>query len=144
MAAIVRSETYYRRPPTSTQAKWDDATWPERALIALEYALHKRIPRPAGDNGLTVWARIDYGRWLAECPQCSSAQVVTWSDPRMTCSRCFAGWTALTMPADPEAVEAPLVDLPAPEQFWWADDDPANPANQQPVDPGPADPEGEA
>lgn len=136
MGAIVRSETYYRRPSTCTQQKWDAATWPERALIYLEYVLRMRIPRPEGDNGLTAWARIDAGRWLAECPTCSSAQVVTPTDPRMTCCRDFTGWTTLLMPADPDAVEAPLVDLPVTGQFWWNPDDPANPAE----DPSPYPP----
>ncbi|MEU9793837.1 hypothetical protein AB0E27_24950 [Streptomyces sparsogenes] len=139
MAAIIRAETYYRRPSTCSIEAWDAAPPSEKALIYLESVLQLRIPRPDGPNDMQTWARIDAGRWLAECPTdgCHSAQVISPLDPRMTCCRCFAGWSALLVPADPDAVEAPLTSLPRAEQWWWADDDPANPANQQPTYPYP-------
>jgi hypothetical protein len=87
------------------------------------------VPEPAaaaaGDGDPPAAARVDYGRWLADCPApgCKNAQLLDPADPRWFCVACHNAdvggrWRPVAWPADRAAVEAGLVDLPEAKQFW--------------------------
>lgn len=91
--------------------------------------------------GVLVYPQINHGRWVADCPECSSAQIVTPADPRLFCVECLSGWFQLTFPADPLAAEQAVKGLPVREQNWWhPDDDAWNRPREPETDPAP--PEG--
>lgn len=70
-------------------------------------------------------ARVDAGRWIAECPLCNVPSWVTWRDPRLWCVTCentaVAGrWVHVEFPADEvrEECERVLRVRPPHHQFW--------------------------
>jgi hypothetical protein len=124
---ITRAEDLYRPPPYLAPDAWATEAPALRCVLWFEHRQQRRIH--TGDAfviGQQLYARINHGRWLADCT-CGSAQVVTPADPRMWCVECGTGWWQLTFPADVVAVEESLSALPIPEQNWWAEPDPARP-----------------
>jgi hypothetical protein len=88
-------------------------------------------PMPGPPAGPPVLARIDHGRWVADCNlddparqrQCRAAQYAHPDDRRLYCSTCTnqavgGRWRPVLWPADRAAVEAPLGGLPPREQNW--------------------------
>ncbi len=74
-----------------------------------------------------VYARIDFGRWLADC-ECGGAGYVDPSDPVFFCVVCgnvavHGVWRQVEFPADREAIELEVLRRPVEE-----------PANLSPVD----------
>lgn len=76
---------------------------------------------PGPDNavaGAEVRAYINGGRWLAECPDCRSAQVVSDTERVFWCLHCgnseinFA-WRHVRMPRNRRAIEPVLLKRPA-------------------------------
>lgn len=133
---VQRAETYYLPPPSLPPTAWDLVPPAERVLRWYEQRMQRRLTVPAGTIlGVTLWARIDAGRWVADCP-CRSAQIVTPSDPRFACPECGAGWFTVRFPDDVAAAEAAVAEQLPSERFWWQADDP-NPWNQ-PADPAPS------
>jgi hypothetical protein len=128
---VQRAETFYLPPPPLRPDEWALVPPAELCLRWYEMRQQRRIEAPSGTLlGIKLWARIDAGRWVADCP-CGSAQVVTPTDPRFACPECGAGWFAVVFPEDTAAAEAAVAsDLPS-ERFWWQDDDP-NPWNRPP------------
>src|SRR3546814_13686753 len=81
--------------------------------------LQRRLPDiPRTTQSEPLYARIDAGRWIAECP-CGSAHVVSPTDPHMLCTVCLDSWHPLIFPADPEAAEAEVDAQPRRHQFWY-------------------------
>ena len=83
-------------------------------------ASKKSMHMPAQDgvkNGEVV-AYINHGRWVAECPDCAGAQIVSEKERRFWCVSCgnaainFA-WRHVRLPRDREGIEAVLVVRPA-------------------------------
>lgn len=74
---------------------------------------------PAPADGLPIVAAVvNHGRWIAECPACSSAQLVRPDDPRFWCVECrnaSAGgaWLRIVWPDDAAAAEHFLLERPA-------------------------------
>lgn len=136
-SSIVRAQGFYLPPPDQPPTAWDLAPIAERALRWYETKVGRRVPTPTGVVlGTQVWARIDAGRWVADCT-CRSAQVVSPDDPRFGCPECGAGWYAVVFPDDVDAAELAAEQLGAPrEQFWWNPSDPS-PWNQPPPGPPP-------
>lgn len=69
------------------------------------------LPTQTGDVEIAV--RCEQGRWLAQCPWCSSAQWASRTDPRYFCSTCLnerdgARWAAVRWPDDTPAIEEAL------------------------------------
>ncbi|WP_426404213.1 hypothetical protein ACN9M0_24750 [Streptomyces sp. R-07] len=127
MGLITRAEDYYLPPPYLAPDAWADKAPALRCVLWYEYRQQRRIH--TGDAfviGQQLYARINHGRWLADCT-CGSAQIVTPTDPRMWCVECGTGWWQLTFPADVTAVEESLAALPVAERNWWAEPDPARP-----------------
>ncbi|MER6098334.1 hypothetical protein ABT154_21250 [Streptomyces sp. NPDC001728] len=123
---ILRAETFYLPPPYLPPTVW--AAEPPAMLVVRWYEerASRRIHTDPASNAGTQFARINHGRWLADC-SCGSAEVVTPTDPRMWCVICGTGWWQLTFPSDVFAVEQSLEGLPLAEQNWWAEETVARP-----------------
>ncbi|MEW2567626.1 hypothetical protein [Streptomyces sp. NPDC047070] len=120
---IVRAEAFYLPPPSQPATAWDLVPAAERVFRWIEHRQQRRVRVPDGFLiGRRLYARINHGRWVADCP-CNSSQVVSPADPRLACTECGAGWFQLVFPEDPDAVEASLADLLPSERNWWHDDD---------------------
>jgi hypothetical protein len=68
-----------------------------------------------------VQARILYGRWMADCPECNGANDVDPNEPVFLCTSC--GWpgmlTRVLFPENSEAIEHELLKRPRPENRNW-------------------------
>lgn len=125
MPVILRAEDFYTPPSHLPADAWGHLAGAERVIAWYEQTAQRRLPRPVGEpSGEPLYARIDAGRWVAQCP-CGSAQVVTPSDPRMFCVECLTGWRPVLIPADIDAAERSVVEAPVHARFWWHPDDPA-------------------
>lgn len=68
---------------------------------------------PTKVSKTTVSVRCESGRWLVDCPACSSAQLAARQDPRFFCVSCLneragAQWLTVVWPADVPGIEAAL------------------------------------
>ncbi|MEU0716845.1 hypothetical protein ABZ498_06640 [Streptomyces lavendulocolor] len=124
---VRRAQDFYTPPPQLPADCWNTLPPAERVIAYIEQVQQRRLPRPEAElPGPPLIARVDAGRWVAQCPQCASAQVVTPDDPRMWCVECQPdGWATVRFPEDPASVETEVAALPSRERFWWAEDDPA-------------------
>lgn len=84
-------------------------------------ASKKSMHAPAQDGvtaGTTLKARIDWGRWLVDCPDCPSAAMVSENERVYWCLSCgnasvkFA-WRKVQMPQARKSIEAALMKRPA-------------------------------
>ncbi|MEV1063371.1 hypothetical protein [Streptomyces sp. NPDC050263] len=123
---VARAETYYVPPPgRSPRDDWALVPAAERVWRWAELRQQRRLVPPDGFViGQHAYARINHGRWVADC-LCGSAQVVTPADPRMACTECGLGWIRLVFPEDPAAAEAAVADELPHERNWWHPDDPS-------------------
>ncbi|MDT9695366.1 hypothetical protein [Streptomyces sp. P17] len=120
---VTRAERFFLPPPHLRPDAWDLVPVAERAVLWFEQKAQRRLPRTdAFDLSVTLYARIDAGRWVASCP-CKSAQIISPADPRMWCVECLSGWFQVIFPADVGAAERAVEQLPAHEQFWFHPDD---------------------
>jgi hypothetical protein len=82
------------------------------------------VPRPTGHNpDVTAYARVDDGRWIADCPWgCGAAFNLPAGETVMWCTECAGaglGHTAaLVWPADMERLTHNLESWPGMIQFW--------------------------
>lgn len=150
---IQRAEAFYRPPTTLPGSAWDHVPPAERVWRWYENAAQRRLTPPAGVLlGEKMYARINHGRWVADCV-CGSAQIVTPLDPRFACPECGYGWAQILFPSNPEAAEAEVSPKAPHERNWWHADDraawdrPRSPApepekgpQRPPVDPTPEEP----
>jgi len=134
---IVQAETYYLPPPPrrgQTPQDWSQVPGSELIYKWALTNLGRRVPLPTGHvpDHPGLYARIDDGRWLAECDNCGAAWIVSVldPDPRFGCIECKRDWVPLIVPADVPAAEAEALALSS--RFWWQADDPRNPAAPEP------------
>lgn len=121
--AVLRSQDFYTPPATAPAGAWQLQPPAERVIIWYELKQQRRLPRPTAVLlGASRYARIDAGRWVADC-FCNSAQVVSPDDPRMFCVECLTGWYSIVFPADPAAAEQAVAGSAAHRRFWWHPDD---------------------
>ena len=77
-----------------------------------------RVPNIGNVQG-QVLARVNHGRWIADCPaQCGGALVVTENPALFICVECGSpenggNWYAVVFPADKLAIENVLLKRPA-------------------------------
>lgn len=145
---VQRAESFYRPPPTLPGGAWDHVPPAERVWRWYENTAQRRLNPPSGILlGERVYARINHGRWVADCV-CGSAQIVTPADPRFACPECGYGWAQIQFPARPEAAEAEVSAKAPHERNWWNADDlkawdrpgPPPPEPEKMPGRGPADP----
>ncbi|MFJ7523896.1 hypothetical protein ACIQ1S_03125 [Streptomyces griseus] len=146
--AIVQAETYYLPPPPrrgQPAQDWSQVPGAELVYRWAETRLNRRVPAPTETlpDHPGLYARIDDGRWLAECDACRSAWIVSVRDPRFGCVECRRDWVPLIVPDDIAAAEAEALAL-GTSRFWWHPNDPRNPHAPEPVppvEPGPEVPQ---
>lgn len=147
--AIVQAETYYVPPPPrrgQPAQDWSQVPGAELIYKWADYRLNRRLSVPTASvpDHPGLYARIDDGRWLAECDACGSAWIVSVLDPRFGCveTTCKRDWVPLILPEDTNAAEAEALALT--RRFWWHPFDPRNPNVESPGEPAPdPDPEPE-
>jgi len=66
---------------------------------------------------------LNYGRWIAECPDCHGAQLACHEDPRFMCNECAniaaeGLWRAIEWPIDRPGIEAALERRHIDNQNW--------------------------
>lgn len=82
------------------------------------------VPRPTGHNPqVRAFARVDDGRWLADCPWgCGAAFISPEGETRMWCTECAGGGFGLTgvlvWPGGVDRLTVNLESLPTMLQFW--------------------------
>lgn len=107
-----------------------DASFEEYvAGMITAYARRQRVTVPpltdvAIDAALD--ARVDAGRWIAECPDCHDAQYVWTAEahPLFLCVTCFNAtvgrrWRPVLIPSERAAIEAALEPRPMPHNRNW-------------------------
>lgn len=137
---ILRAETVYL-PPTPRRGQpaqdWSQVPGAELVYKWVEVKFGWRIPAPTQSvpNDPGLYARIDDGRWIAECTACASAWMVSPVDPRFGCPMCRRDWVPLVLPDDIAAAEAEALALT--RRFWFHPDDPVNPTRDAAPEPEP-------
>jgi hypothetical protein len=127
--AVVRAEDFYLPPPHLPADAWALVPPAERVWRWYEQRMQRRVRAPDGHLiGQRIYARINAGRWVADCP-CASAQVVTPADPRVACVECGWGWAEVVFPTDAASAEASVADEPPHLRHWWHPDDPTRPVD---------------
>lgn len=124
-ARPLRAEDYYTPPPGRPADAWQHLPPAERVVAWYEERMQRRLPRTDARllTGQPRYARIDAGRWVADCP-CGSAQIVSPEDPRLYCVECLpGGWVEVAFPGDIAAAEQEVAEQPRHAQFWWHPDD---------------------
>jgi hypothetical protein len=69
--------------------------------------LQKPVPSFDGINGI-VEAQVNHGRWLAECPSCPNAIMLSRDALLFLCDNCGEGWLNVAWPLNREEIEAML------------------------------------
>lgn len=87
-------------------------------MTALAERVGVRVP-PLTDvsDAPPLPARINWARWIVDCPHCASAVLVWLSTPLMLCLECWnesvgGRWRRVALPPDTQAVEAALAARP--------------------------------
>lgn len=105
-----------------------------RTAPSADYALFLKnveLPNPP-KAGIALVApipvRANHGRWIVDCPICSSAQLATPDDQRFFCVTCGnintgGQWRPVTWPSDPKAIESMLIKRPRIENMNWQPDE---------------------
>ena len=123
MDGIVTAGTGYARPMHWPAHDWEQVPIASRVHVAAGRPVPLGLPVHLVG---TVHARLEHGRWIAECPACPSAQFVDPADARFFCvePNCGNGganaWFTVIWPDERErlAVERAALRLPVDERNW--------------------------
>ena len=92
MADIITADTAYADADLFAHPGFRDERVPisRRAatINARSFGIILR-PTPGVVDDLTITARVDHGRLIADCPFCRSAQMASRDDPYFLCADCF-------------------------------------------------------
>lgn len=136
-ARILRAEDAYRpkrmnaRTAALPLAEWAFHRYPPVLPEKLDLSRRGRMVR-----GLKIKAEVNHGRWVGRCTFCSSAQVVSPSDPRFLCAgadgcanaEARGAFVRIVFPpaAECAAIEAALVCRPRENRNWTHGETAAN------------------
>lgn len=122
-------ETRWADPPQGmSRQDWEALPAAERGLWQVrEILIRHGHPRPSGlDTAHPVFARLDHGRWIVQCPECHSAQLAAVTDPRFYCLECgnvgTGRWRPVVWPEDRPAVETAALARSGPVMWAHASD----------------------
>lgn len=90
------------------------------ALLAFQAAVlaARRGPAPA-ESALPLVARVDFGRWLGDCP-CGDAPVIDPDWSLACCLSCGAIYRTIVLPKGAADIETALLARPYPlNRFWF-------------------------
>lgn len=79
-------------------------------------------PIPLLTSTTPVQARLDAGRWIADCPiGCGGAEMVSQADPVFLCLSCGSGdmWWPVSFPGHLRAIEAEVAKRGDPHGWAW-------------------------
>lgn len=85
-------------------------------------AAHRGWPEPTGTSLTPVLARLDAGRWLADCPLgCNGAEWVSQADPVFLCLSCGSGgqWWPVEFPAEKTGIDNEVTKRAAINAWGW-------------------------
>jgi hypothetical protein len=93
-------------------------------VVAQKAKRHGRSIGRADESQGKVPAYVNHGRWVADCPDCNGAELVTPNEPMM-CDACFnegngGAYRAVVFPRSQREIEAQLAIRPEPEHRNWA------------------------
>lgn len=92
---------------------WAWASW-------LRLLSGKAAPPRVWQSAGVALARINWGRWIADCPVCSGAMVVSRKDPWFWCPECGqSGWRQVEFPENADEIEEILVKRPDKRVRNW-------------------------
>jgi hypothetical protein len=124
--AIKSAEDFHHHDP-----RWGSSTTAAERIV-LQYWKHgdpmmegsARLPRMVS-NKATVYARVDLGRWIVDCPWCKSAQHASREDHRFFCVECGNAavdghWVPVSWPNEWAAIEEILSARPDKGNQWWS------------------------
>jgi hypothetical protein len=106
---VIRTTEHDLRAPKGLEDH--PAAWAPAMALAAEGVV---FAMPLARSGVAVSAYINWGRWVADCAFCASAQVVTPDDARMWCPGCRnadvnGAWVRVAFPRDRAGIEEVLV-----------------------------------
>src|ERR1039457_4537535 len=125
--------TIYRLPIKSAEdfhhadPRWGNTTADERIVLAhwhMETSGHHIDLPKMVSNKATVYARVDLGRWIVDCPWCKSAQHASREDHRFFCVECgnaavTGAWVSVHWPNEWAEIEEILSCRPSAGNQWW-------------------------
>lgn len=96
--------------------------WSTRRLGPLPDDLHKRATSKKKADQVEVF--VNHGRWMAQCPDCRSAQLASRKDRKFLCVECGNGlvggvWRPVVWPREHAAIERVLDARPIPQARGW-------------------------
>ena len=76
-------------------------------------------------NRATAYVRVDWGRWIVDCPWCRSAQAASKEDHRFFCVECGnhpvdGAWVNVVWPNEWKEIEGILSRRPSKDHQWWS------------------------
>lgn len=126
MDGITTAANGYHRPTHWPNRDWEALPHSHRVHVVCSRAVPIGVPR---HPDRAVHARMEAGRWLAECAGCPSAQFVSPADPWFCCVEITCGWArswcSVVWPDEHErlAVELAAAQLPVDDRNWVHRDD---------------------
>ena len=89
------------------------------APVPLAQAMAARV----GPAEIAVAVYANHGRWIAECPDCSGAQIASANDYRFMCTTCAnvaveGLWRPVVWPEETVAIDEVLSARPVVNQNW--------------------------
>ena len=81
---------------------------------------HRAVPTVV--SNIAVLARLDAGRWIADCPMgCGGAEKVSQADPVFLCLSCGSDekWWPVAFPKTIKAIERELTKRADPHAWTW-------------------------
>lgn len=84
-----------------------------------------RLDAPVAGKDDAIEVYLNEDRWIAECPDCHSAQLAAREDPRFLCHECAnesigGKWRRVIWPGarDLDRIEAAVAERPAGNRHW--------------------------
>ena len=105
-------------------------------IIRRYWPTGQRFFMPVGlDETRQANARVNHGRWIADCPWCPSAVVASPDDPRFFCVHCLndggTQWVPIVFPENTDEIEALLDERKVRTAKNWDVDESADDLRDQ-------------
>lgn len=97
---------------------------PDQHRLLQQFAFKRgHVIRDEVDNKFLTTARVNHGRWVADCPFCNGAEMVNPNDPYFDCGSCSNKTVngkriPVVFPKLIYSIEVELLPRPKPNQNW--------------------------
>lgn len=124
MALVIKSAEDFHHP----DPRWGTTTAAERGVLKHWHmetnGFNVELPKSHSTKA-TAYARVDLGRWIADCPWCKSAQFASREDHRFFCTECgnapvHGAWITVLWPDEWEEIEQILGQRLNVGNQWWS------------------------